>query len=634
MRGSGAQRKNDGMDEPQARLNAADDAAASSAEAREDGSRVGVREFPPPRRKGFWGRHRWLLWVCIAAAVVLVALTVALSIAARRFEPFLKERVVASLSEHFHTRVELDSLHIAVRHGEHAMFGLWATGKGLRIWPPNPEGGWDSATASAVANVPLIRLQEFSFHVPLRWEQRQFLKIPQVRLKGLEVHVPPRAKRSEAAEPLEVRDATPSEPKTEPLSNVEVERIDSEDALVVMETNKPDKIPLTFAVKHLKLRHVRAGQPMEYQAELTNPKPPGLINAEGKFGPWVMDDPGQSPVEGKYRFQHADLGVFKGIAGMLASNGTYTGTLHDLKVDGETVVPDFRLTQFGGKLPLHTQFHARVDGTNGDTWLDRVDAVLGATRFTTSGKVVRVRVDAGGKPVAANATDAAAQPGHVIDVKVDVPHGKMDDFLRLVSKSGNPAITGVVETKATLHIPPGDDPVNKRMKLDGFFKLDNAVFTSDKAQGKVQELSYRAQGRPDGMKFADPKTSTWEMQGDFHVANGVIALPDLVYGVQGAQVQLHGTYNLDGEVSMDGTARMDATVSQMVGGWKGFLLKPADRFFKKDGAGTQVPIRVRGTRDQPDFSVDFGKMGNGTHPERPQDSGASGVSGAGGARNW
>jgi hypothetical protein len=329
-----------------------------------------------------------------------------------------------------------------------------------------------------------------------------------------------------------------------------------------------------------------------------------------------MDDPGQSPVEGKYRFQHADLGVFKGIAGMLSSNGTYTGTLHDLKVDGETVVPDFRLTQFGGKLPLHTQFHARVDGTNGDTWLDRVDAVLGATRFTTSGKVVRVKVDAGGRQVAANATDAAPQPGHVIDMKVDVPRGKMEDFLRLVSKSGSPAITGVVATKATLHIPPGDDPVNKRMKLDGYFKLDNAVFTSDKAQGKVQELSYRAQGRPDDMKHADPKTSTWEMQGDFHVANGVIALPNLVYGVQGAQVQLHGTYNLDGEVSMDGTARMDATVSQMVGGWKGFLLKPADRFFKKDGAGTQVPIRVRGTRDQPDFSVDFGRMKT-TSPESP-----------------
>jgi hypothetical protein len=80
---------------------------------------------------------------------------------------------------------------------------------------------------------------------------------------------------------------------------------------------------------------------------------------------------------------------------------------------------------------------------------------------------------------------------------------------------------------------------------------------------------------------------------------------------------LQGTYSLDGEVKMDGTARMQATVSEMVGGWKGLLLKPADRFFKKDGAGTLVPIRVRGTRESPDFSIDFGRMGNGTHPEAP-----------------
>jgi hypothetical protein len=55
---------------------------------------------------------------------------------------------------------------------------------------------------------------------------------------------------------------------------------------------------------------------------------------------------------------------------------------------------------------------------------------------------------------------------------------------------------------------------------------------------------------------------------------------------------------------------MQATVSQMVGGWAGVLLKPADRFFKKDGAGTQVPIRIQGTREQPKFGLDFGRKKN------------------------
>jgi hypothetical protein len=298
------------------------------------------------------------------------------------------------------------------------------------------------------------------------------------------------------------------------------------------------------------------------------------------------------------------------------------------------MVPDFRLTQFGGKAPLHTKFDARVDGTNGDTWLDNVDATLGGSHFAVKGKVVRVKVNAetiAAERKAESAMDTSPQPGHVIDVKLDVPHGRMEDFLRLVSKSGNPAISGVVQTRAALHIPPGDDPVNKRMKLDGDFKLDDAVFTSDKVQARVEELSFRAQGRPDDLKHADSNGVKWAMQGDFHVANGVVTLPNLDYTVPGADVQLQGTYALDGEVHMDGTARMQATVSQMVGGWKGFLLKPADRFFKKDGAGTLVPIRVRGTRESPDFSIDFGRMGGGTHPERPGASGAGTGSGSGGA---
>ena len=341
----------------------------------------------------------------IAAAVGLVALTVALSIVARRFEPFLHERIVASLAEHFHTKVELDSFHVSVRHGEQAEFGLWATGNGLRIWPPNLTGG-GQAVEIAAGTEPLIRLEEFSFHVPLRWEQRQLLKIPEVRLKGLSIHVPPKSERvrirAQAAGNAQVEPAgtgnNPEQAAPQPkgkataFSNVVVERVVCERAEVVLETDKPDKLPMTFAIAHLKLRNLTAGAPVEYEAELTNPKPTGQIDTEGRFGPWAMDDPGQSPVEGKYRFQHANLGEFKGIAGILSSNGSYKGTLREINVDGETMVPDFRLTQFGSKLPLHTNFQARVDGTNGDTFLDRIDAMLGTTRFTTSGKVVRVKL--------------------------------------------------------------------------------------------------------------------------------------------------------------------------------------------------------------------------------------------------
>ncbi len=97
--------------------------------------------------------------------------------------------------------------------------------------------------------------------------------------------------------------------------------------------------------------------------------------------------------------------------------------------------------------------------------------------------------------------------------------------------------------------------------------------------------------------------------GNFQLAGGVITLPELIYSVPGATIQLKGTYGVEGgALDFAGSAKLDATVSQMVGGVLGVLLKPADRFFKKDGAGTEVPIHISGTREDPKFGVDFERM--------------------------
>jgi hypothetical protein len=99
------------------------------------------------------------------------------------------------------------------------------------------------------------------------------------------------------------------------------------------------------------------------------------------------------------------------------------------------------------------------------------------------------------------------------------------------------------------------------------------------------------------------------MEGDFQMAGGVIALSRLTYTVPGATIQLKGTYGVEGgALDFAGTAKMEATVSEMVGGWKGMLLKPLDRHFEKNGAGTEIQIHIKGTREQPEFGVDFGRM--------------------------
>jgi len=64
---------------------------------------------------------------------------------------------------------------------------------------------------------------------------------------------------------------------------------------------------------------------------------------------------------------------------------------------------------------------------------------------------------------------------------------------------------------------------------------------------------------------------------------------------------------LDGnEFDFRGKARIQAKLSHMVTGWKSVLLKPVDPFFSKNGAGTDLPVKITGTRAEPHVGLDFG----------------------------
>jgi len=551
------------------------------------------------KRAGFWRRHRALQWALGVLLLVLAGLGVATMIGLHRAEPILRAAIVNRLEERFHARVELDSFHVSL------VGGLWAEGKGLRIWPPaQVEGVTVPGATAASAPGPLIRLQQFRFHAPLRYTPGQPVKISVVELKGLDIDVPPKTHFTHKPAPEH------AEEHGTPLLRFDVESINCDDAHLTLETDKPGKLPLEFDIAHIKLTGSTADGPMQFDAKLTNPKPAGTILTTGTVGPWKVDDPGETPLSGSYRFEHADLGVFKGIAGILQSTGRYEGVLRDLVVDGQTDTPDFRLTSFGTAVPLHTEFHAHVDGTNGDTWLEPVNATLGKSHFTAEGKVVRV-------PPGTASNGAATPGGHEIALNVKIEGGRMEDFLRLTSKSGTPLLTGTLVLKATLEIPPGSARVEERLKLKGSFTLEDAQFTSVKIQNEVGELSLRGQGRPKEARQGEGADVRSAMQSDFTMADAVITLPDLKYTVPGAEIGLKGTYGVEGGLlNFTGTAKTQATVSEMVGGWKGALLKPADRYFKKDGMGTVVPIHVTGTREDPKFGVDLGRMKH-TQPQIP-----------------
>jgi hypothetical protein len=331
---------------------------------------------------------------------------------------------------------------------------------------------------------------------------------------------------------------------------------------------------------------VGADRVMTFQAQLRNPRPDGEIETTGTFGPWQKDTPSVTPLSGKYAFSHADLATFKGIAGTLASDGKFQGILERIDAEGTTDTPDFRLSIGGNPLPLTTHYQAVIDGTNGNTILKRVDAVLGSTKMSVSGGVI-------GK---------LGVEGRTISLDANIPNGRLEDLLRLTVKSSAPPLTGRIFMKTRIKIPPGERDVVDKLQLDGQFRIMAARFRSLDIQNKLDSLSKRGRGRPD--EEGGGRTVS-NMAGPFKMKNTAMTFPQLTFGVPGATVKLSGRYHMREEtLNFIGTLRLQATVSQTVTGFKRMLLKPIDPLFRRDGAGTVLPIRISGTRGNPAFGLD------------------------------
>ena len=100
---------------------------------------------------------------------------------------------------------------------------------------------------------------------------------------------------------------------------------------------------------------------MPFEATLTNGVPPGEIVTSGTFGPWGVDNPGDTPLQGTFTFDNANLDVFPGIGGMLSSKGTFRRIgwgLHRNQ-NGETDTPDFMVDVGGHPFPLPHQVPRR-----------------------------------------------------------------------------------------------------------------------------------------------------------------------------------------------------------------------------------------------------------------------------------
>ncbi|MCX6633547.1 MAG: hypothetical protein NT090_00405, partial [Acidobacteria bacterium] len=479
-----------------------------------------------------------MLWISVPLLLILVGVAIAARVLSRRIEPFIREQTVEYLRQRFDSDVEIGSLRVSMpiksplgvllRGGRGAVARV--TGERISLWHKHRRD-----------RPPLVAMRKFTFQVDLHSLWNRPVRATMVRLEGLRISVPPkgppappRAKQNEP-QTSDRKQATPS---------VIIDTIIADGALLFILPKDPKKDPLEFDIRKLKLESAGLGIAMRYTAELTNPKPPGLIRCQGRFGPWVSEDPSDTPLDGKYVFENADLSVFKGIAGRLDSTGKFEGTLDNIVADGETRTPDFRLTVSGNPMPLRTKYHAIIDGGNGNTLLQPVEATLGRTRFVVRGGVVR----------------GAGESGKTVALNVVFREGYIEDLMRLAMKGPKPMMRGPIDLKVKLQWPPGKGEIADKLRLSGTFALRQARFTSATVQDKIDGLSSRAQGKP-GDKAVDEVPTA--LEGRFRLANGVIEFSRLRFTIPGADVALAGGYTFDKEViDFRGKLRLQAKVSQ------------------------------------------------------------------------
>jgi len=513
--------------------------------------------------------RRWI----IAGVVLLVLLLMTALLMGPTLHSFVRERTQKVLQTHFASTVEFSDFDVTMfPRLRVTITGLVLRHKGRTDIPPLIE----VKTATMYAQLPeLLRPRPY---------------ISFVQLDGLQIHTPP---REPGAEPL-IHKTDEDLAKKYPVLIGEVR---ADDANIEVLRAQSDKPPREFPIHHLDLHNVNFDHPAQFHALLTNAIPKGEIDATGEFGPWQAEEPSETPAEGQYTFQNADLGTLKGLRGILSSKGQFSGPMDYLAVSGYTDAPDFGLRTGGQPVALHTDFSALVDGTNGDVILKSVVAKFLHTTLAVNGKIVDVSKDIKGRTIYLNASSDNA---------------RIEDLLRLAVNSDEPLMTGSANLKTTIDIPEGEDDLLDRMKLTGQFGVGHAQFTSATVQEKVDTLSRKGQGKP---KDTDISEVASDLRGNFRFAAGVVTFSNLSFAVQGASLHLDGTYNID-STAMDfhGDLLLQAKLSQTTTGAKSFFLKAADPFFKGKNGGTDLHIKITGTKDHPTFGLDKGGGSNKADP--------------------
>ena len=502
--------------------------------------------------------RKLIVRVALAAVVIFLGAVVVLAV---RW-PFSQQAVLKELETASQSRVDVGAFHGTYfpRQGcilEHVTF------------QHNPKAG----------TPPLITVE--TLRIEGSFSGLFTKRVKRIHVEGMRILIPPRGS-----------DEHFQTPKRSPFV---IDDLIADGTILEVASREADQQPLKFSFHNFVLSNVGGNGPASFQAKLSNPEPPGEIITAGKFGPWSAEDVGKTAVSGEYLFQQADLGVFRGIAGLLSSSGKFSGEIDRIEVQGLTDTPRFTVTSSSHQVQLRTQFNAVVNGKNGDTFLQKAAATFWRTTVWSEGSVA----------------GASGQPGKTASFELKAKDGRIQDILLLFAGSERAPMSGIVGFHAKVSIPPGKRPFLAKVELQGDFGIDAGSFTKSNTQEGVNRLSEGALGEEDQHKTEkaqdDPDTVLSDLKGHVLLENGTARFSNLSFSVPGALAQMQGTFNLITEtIDLRGTLKTDSEPSGTTRGTKALLLKILDPFFKKKPAGYVMPVKITGTYKHPSFGLDLG----------------------------
>jgi AsmA-like C-terminal region len=492
----------------------------------------------------------WLLLLLLAATVTVGAAIIVVMVK----WPFAREKVAHDLGEATSTTVEIKSF-------------------SQTYFPPGCVAE-DVTFRQDHREPPLMVVRRLTMQSSLLGLFREHLSM--MRADGAHVIIPPLGSSSSWGKRS---------------SDTIVDTFIADQSLLEFSSRDEARPRLKFSVHRFRIHDLGGSRPMSFETALTLPQPKGEVVLSGSVGPWKTNDFGGTRISGSYTLRQADLSFLRGVAGVLSSDGKFSGTFSKLAVEGATDTPDFEVTRSGHQQPLKTKFKAFVDARNGDVSLQEVGAQWGVTAILGRGII-------GARP---------GQTGKFASLDFTSENGHIQDLLFPFVQAPRSPLNGPISFEAHVDIAPVQGPFLDKLVLKGTFGITDARFSNPKTQQRVDQGSARARGEKIQNDNEDPERVLSDLTGDVLLKKGRAEFSHLAFRVPGALASMSGTFDLKTEaVNLHGILRMQTTPAQATSGFKSFLVKIVSPFVKKDHPNAPLPVSITGTYHDPHYNVSLG----------------------------